>query len=453
MVRGTNELSSLFYGLLRRLVGSWCRKGPDSKAVVHKRLGRATVGSAGAAGTTAVIGSHVQLSVEEGQGFADPTVAKMLALYVDALPSPRFLALRSQYRGVEPLGDSSNIRWLRRKGTTGLSRVASLPWMAILIGQEVRRSRLLYARLPSAEARLACRIARILRRPYFVSIHGEPGELMRRQAQKGSRWVRLGKRGRAWWVERSIEDCCEWAVKVFAVSRNLRDKYGGGDARWSVVPHFMHDRREIPNTPSHNRQARDSRPRILFVGSLVEHKGLYTLLDAALYIRKVGALSELELVYCGDGPERERLEEAISERAGEMEPFSVKVAGWLRPGEELDASYRTGTVVVLPSLGGEGIPKALVEAMARGIPCIGSRSGGIPELLGHGMRGSVVEVGDPYSLAAAIVGACSDADWRERVSQAGLDYLREHDWGETRRLVHEMVEEIAGQYCGRLQGS
>jgi glycosyltransferase involved in cell wall biosynthesis len=77
---------------------------------------------------------------------------------------------------------------------------------------------------------------------------------------------------------------------------------------------------------------------------------------------------------------------------------------------------------VMPSRS-EGLPRAMVEAMARGLPCIGSRVGGITELL---PLEDTVPVGDPGALANAIQTVLRDPKRLERMSERNLATASEY---------------------------
>jgi glycosyltransferase involved in cell wall biosynthesis len=64
-------------------------------------------------------------------------------------------------------------------------------------------------------------------------------------------------------------------------------------------------------------------------------------------------------------------------------------------------------VFVLPSLT-EAMPMALLEAMAAGIPCVATRVGSVPEILGGGENGILVEPGDPHPLAQSLLTVFAD---------------------------------------------
>ncbi|MFA5860020.1 MAG: glycosyltransferase family 4 protein, partial [Elusimicrobiota bacterium] len=128
-------------------------------------------------------------------------------------------------------------------------------------------------------------------------------------------------------------------------------------------------------------------PLILYVGRLSSEKGVMTLVKAAI---KSGIRTEL----AGDGPLRKELEGVISNsRAG-----NVKLLGFLSRREVLD-KIRQAAVTVMPSECYENNPRAVLESFALGTPVIGSRIGGIPELVVDNLTGWTYEPFNPDALA------------------------------------------------------
>lgn len=142
-------------------------------------------------------------------------------------------------------------------------------------------------------------------------------------------------------------------------------------------------------------------PVILSVGRLREKKGLDTLIDACRVLRDRGQAFRCEIV--GYGEEHERLQVRI-ERQG-LSGEVCLVGKLLR--DQVIESYARAAVYVQPSRiaadgDRDGIPNVLLEAMAMGLPVVASNVSGIPELVGHGRNGLLVEPDDPLALADAI---------------------------------------------------
>lgn len=122
-------------------------------------------------------------------------------------------------------------------------------------------------------------------------------------------------------------------------------------------------------------QAGDS---MLYFGRLIEEKGVNVLLDAAR------RCPDVPVVIVGDGPDRPQVQNAAADLA------NVRFVGpaW---GDDLKKYLREARAVVVPSLWHENFPYVILQAFAAGKPVIGSRRGGIPELVEAGPHGWLFE--------------------------------------------------------------
>ncbi|MEA3248767.1 MAG: glycosyltransferase family 4 protein [Patescibacteria group bacterium] len=132
--------------------------------------------------------------------------------------------------------------------------------------------------------------------------------------------------------------------------------------------------------------------RFLFVGQLEAHKGVLDLLDAWMLWDKHG---DATLSVVGSGT----LEDVVKRRA-EYAP-GVNFRGRLE-GDEFVRELGRSSWLVVPSEVIENAPTVIVEVLARGIPVIASRTGGIPELVQDGRNGILFEPGDREGLLAAL---------------------------------------------------
>lgn len=176
--------------------------------------------------------------------------------------------------------------------------------------------------------------------------------------------------------------------------------------------------------------------RVLFVGRLSVSKNVDILLEAASLVRSRDV--PISCAVLGDGPERSNLEDRSSKLGL---GGHVQFAGAI-PFERVLEFYEWADVLVLTSET-EGWPKAIAEAMAFGLVCIGSNRGHVPQMLGEG-RGIVISPRDVPALSSALceVAAHSEkfdvmrgraADWAQSYSLEGLrealrDMLSFH-WG------------------------
>ncbi len=157
--------------------------------------------------------------------------------------------------------------------------------------------------------------------------------------------------------------------------------------------------------------ARPERPfTVGFFGRLVEEKGVDVLIDA---LGRLGG--EWRALIVGAGPDAERLK-AQAAAHGDRITFREQV-----PSVEMPSLYQQVDVLVLPSLTRpnwkEQFGRVLVEAMASGVPVIGSDSGAIPDVIGD--AGLITPEGDAAALTEAIRRVRDDATLRADLAAKG----------------------------------
>jgi len=159
--------------------------------------------------------------------------------------------------------------------------------------------------------------------------------------------------------------------------------------------------------------------QIVCVGRLVAAKGQHILLQAFSRVRSKG--QAVHLTYIGDGPDRTSLErEAAEYRLGEHVTFR----GALNHDQTREQMAKAD-IFALASFA-EGIPVALMEAMAMGIPCVSTSVAGIPELIRDNVDGLLVPPSSAESFASAIESLVLDHALRERLGTTGRAHVVEH---------------------------
>ncbi len=172
-------------------------------------------------------------------------------------------------------------------------------------------------------------------------------------------------------------------------------------------------------------------PLVLAPARLERQKGHEYLLAAA------ARLPEVHVAIAGDGSRRHELE-AIAHDLGIAD--RVRFLGERRDIPDLLAA---SDVVVLPSLA-EGLPLALLEAMAAGIPVVASAIGGVDELVVAGETGLLVPVGDVDALAAAIRRVVADRPYARALAENARRRIDAHFSAEAmRRRVERIYEEVS----------
>jgi glycosyltransferase involved in cell wall biosynthesis len=151
--------------------------------------------------------------------------------------------------------------------------------------------------------------------------------------------------------------------------------------------------------------------RLLYMGRLVREKGLYELVQGLALARRQGVAAELAIA--GAGPEEARLQQSAVALGLE----GVSFLGPVRGAAKMTA-FERADVFVLPTYHLEGLPYALLESMAAGVPVIATRVGGIPELVADGINGLLIEPQAPQAIALAIRTLASDREALARMSAA-----------------------------------
>jgi colanic acid/amylovoran biosynthesis glycosyltransferase len=245
------------------------------------------------------------------------------------------------------------------------------------------RPRLIHAHFGRGGA-LALPIARALGLPLVVTFHGG-------DATKDTHYRR---RLVASVFQRRCLDLQREAALIVCVSDYIREVLlarGFPEAKLKVIRYGTEPEPFGQPPPA-------ARPYLLFVGRLVEKKGVGHLLDAARLLESEGA--SLDLVVIGDGP----LGDGWRRRAAGLR--HVEFRGWL-PNAEVRRAMQGALAVCVPSVvakGGdtEGLPHVVLEAMAAAAPVIASAVAGIPEAVKDGETGFLVPPGDPAAIAAAV---------------------------------------------------
>lgn len=172
------------------------------------------------------------------------------------------------------------------------------------------------------------------------------------------------------------------------------------------------------------------------VGRLEPIKGHRYLLEA--FRDLAPRFPNLYLAFVGDGELLPRLR-SLAHRSGLQD--RVLFLGWR---EDVPALLQTFDLFVLPSLN-EGMGRALVEAMAASLPIVATRACGIPEVLGEGEAGLLVEAGSASALAHGIEKLLLDPELQERLGRVARERARRYS-------VRVMLSKIEALYRELLEG-
>lgn len=309
------------------------------------------------------------------------------------------------------------------------------------------------ARIPSPIGSFIVRHLTRQGKPYAVEVVGDPHEVMSPAAFDHP--LRPLFR---WWLTRQQRSACLKAVgAAYVTERILQEKYPCRGYSVSVsdvhlmpfrnrdAPAFVAQYSSVSLTecvamPRAMRPGPPARVTLVSIASLSQmYKGVDVLIEGVRACATQGV--DVHLVVIGDGKYRDRLT-ALAAAMGVA--GRVRFAGYL-PRKQVTMELDAADIFVLPSRT-EGLPRALIEAMARGLPCIASDVGGIPELLDPG---DLVPPGSARALAKMIVDVALDAQRQSAMSRRNL--ARAHDFREDvlndrRRTFYRQVRRATEQW-------
>jgi len=240
-------------------------------------------------------------------------------------------------------------------------------------------------------------LAKALRRRVVLHMHSGPGDVVYERTQIGSLQAALF---------RLMFRCADVVLAVSAASaRALEETYAASGV--VVVPNPAPAAPDVP--PGRGSELLTA----LYIGGFANRvKGGEELLAALERLEPAG----LRVLLSGPGelPDRGR---ALIERRAEIE-----WRGWLEEAEKEELLHEAA-IFVLPSTS-EGLPMALLEAMAWARAIVATAVGGVPDVLSDGSDGLVVPPGDPDALAAALARLAGDPELRGRLGAAARERAR-----------------------------
>jgi phosphatidyl-myo-inositol dimannoside synthase len=200
-----------------------------------------------------------------------------------------------------------------------------------------------------------------------------------------------------------------------------------------------------------SRYLRGHGPLLVFVGRLVEEKGVADLLHAVSLLLPV--LPGISTVIVGDGPQRQDLERLSNELGITARVF---FAGWI-PSADIPGYLAAGDVFVGPSKRGcdgttEAQGLAFIEAMLAGTPVIASAVGGIVDAVRNESTGLLVPESSPEDIAAAVKRLVSDSSLRERLRESARELAARELTREASARAFSMLFERVLAERGRTTG-
>ncbi len=318
----------------------------------------------------------------------------------------RYLWPESQQTVCYQGGALINLR-MRRTNWLKLPLLVFFEWLALLALLARRRYDLINAHWILPQGFVAAAAGRLYRVPVVITAHGSDV---------------FGLRG--WpmaWFKRSALRCATAVTVNSSVTEAEVLRIAPGLQCVHRIPMGV-----TGHTPAvkaardvvRGRYRRGLGPLLVFVGRLVEEKGVDDLIRAVAIV--ADALPDVTAIILGEGPERPRME-ALSAELGVGE--RILFLGWIQPDAVPDflsaADVFVGPSKRAKSGGVEGQGLTFIEAMLAGTPVIATRSGGIVDAVQDGRTGLLVNENEPAEIAAAIGRLVRDPELAQRLTARG----------------------------------
>src|SRR5262245_10200108 len=237
---------------------------------------------------------------------------------------------------------------------------------------------------------------------------------------------RCTRRYNAWLVAENGDDVAEMVAARAAVAE-----------RTAILPGAGVDPARFPQLAAPGNAV----PRIAYIGRMIRSKGVHVLVEAHRKLRGRGV--NMELALHGDADSGNR--EAIARE--ELEAWSAEPGvTWHGRTDDVVGVWRTADIAVVPALGGDGMPRAMLEAAACGRPIIASNVPGCRQFVRPGIEGLLVPPGDASELADALATLAADRPLQLSAGAAGRRrVIREFTETAVRARTREIYQAARGQ--------
>jgi glycosyltransferase involved in cell wall biosynthesis len=336
------------------------------------------------------------------------------------------VAERREISQQEARADGPSVSFCALPDYTGpWQYLKNLPELRARVREAILRADAYILRVPGAVGHLAWREISRLGKPCALEVVGDPWD-----ALGPGTWPSIFRPVFRHVATHQLKQMCRDAVAVHYVTQEaLQRRYPAGPSAYAVgfsdalmdsafvLPEVLGERyRRIEHLAEGARNSKKTL-RIGFIGSLARmYKGPDVLLRAALLCDRRGL--NFEVVMVGAGRHTEEMQ-ALAIRTGIQD--KARFLGQLPSGKAIFDFLDSVDLFVMPSRA-EGLPRALLEAIARACPCIGSAIGGIPELLAPA---DLVPAGDAAALAGKIMEVAGNPQRMKEMARRNLEKARE----------------------------
>jgi glycosyltransferase involved in cell wall biosynthesis len=286
-----------------------------------------------------------------------------------------------------------------------------------LLMQNARRFRIFHVQGAGPIGALAVVVTRVLGKQAYVSLMGSERHYLPKTTRVPEKVL--------FWLMRS-------ATKMIAISHEIEKElvqHGFARNKIEFIPYGVDTVLFFPKDGKLNSTGTYTFPKAIFTGRLVKEKGLEYLILAWKEVMECFPSAELLIV--GDGPLREPLQQQCRELGIQS---NVRFLGMR---SNVQAYLQQADLYVSSSIS-EGLSNSILEAMACGLPVVGTKISGTSDLINHGVNGLLVEPAKVEDLSKTILHVLRNPDLAERLGVAAAQTIREKY--SINRIADAMIE-------------
>ena len=256
----------------------------------------------------------------------------------------------------------------------------------------------------------ASKIAKLLKVPFYLKVHGSDINIYSECASRSSQIISAANSSKG---ILSVSKALKKKMIVMGINKDLiKVIYNGIDSRL-----FYYEENKIAKGTN-----------LLFIGNLKKAKGVVELIDSFINLQKDYA--DLTLTYAGDGDMMGVLRKKVEQNSLQKK---VKLLGNVDH-HQLPELVKKATFVVLPSYN-EGVPNVILEAMACGTPVVATAVGGIPEVVSEGFSGVLIDSPTIADVQEGIVKALNHSWDKAAIAKSAEQF----DWNRNVAEVEKML--------------
>ncbi|EUJ18730.1 glycosytransferase [Listeria grandensis FSL F6-0971] len=231
---------------------------------------------------------------------------------------------------------------------------------------------------------IAVRLTKLCRKKVLLHIHGSHFDAYHRESKP--------------LLQRHLIETLQKSDKVIVLNDEVQQYFSA----YGIKTEIMFNAVPIPE----RQEGSKKEMQISCFGQLGKRKGTYDILDVAAVLQEKHP--DIPIYLYGDG-DIKKIEELIKTR----NLLNVHLGGWVTA-EQKEVAMQQTMIHILPSYQ-EGLPMAILETMAQGIPNISTYVGGIPDIIDNGKNGLLIEPGNTKQLEAALLTLITDNKLRQRM--------------------------------------